>query len=63
MSLAIAFTALAIAGLAAARHLVPALEAQMDGWGAALSVSVILVVFAAYAVAMRLALRAAVPQA
>jgi high-affinity nickel-transport protein len=63
MSLAIAFTSLAIAGLAVARHLLPALDAQMEGWGIALSAGVIAIVVAAYLAAMRLALRAAVPQA
>lgn len=59
MSLAIAFTSLAIAALAAARHLLPALEQRMDGWGMALSAAVVLVVAAAYAMAMRIATRGA----
>ncbi|MGZ5651533.1 MAG: HoxN/HupN/NixA family nickel/cobalt transporter [Usitatibacter sp.] len=58
MSLAIAFTSLAIAALAAARRLVPALDASLEGWGVALSAAVVLVVAAAYAAAMRMAMRA-----
>jgi high-affinity nickel-transport protein len=61
MSLAIAFTSLAIAALAVARHLMPSLDAQMDGWGLALSAGVMGVVVIAYAAAMRLALRAPAP--
>jgi high-affinity nickel-transport protein len=62
MSLAIAFTSLAIAALAAARHLLPALDAHMEGWGLALSVAVMVVVLAGYGLAMRLALRPAAVQ-
>ena len=58
MSLAIAFTSLAIAALAAARHALPGLDAQVEAWGAALSAAVILAVLASSAVAMRVAARA-----
>jgi high-affinity nickel-transport protein len=61
MSFAIALTSLAIAALATARHLAPGLDAQLDGWGLALSAGVIAVVVAAYAVAMRMALRVPAP--
>jgi nickel/cobalt transporter (NiCoT) family protein len=57
MSLAIAFTSLAIAALATARHLVPALEQRLDGWGLALSAAVVLGVAAAYGLALRIAAR------
>ena len=53
MSLAIAATSLAIAALAAARHLVPALDDNLEGWGVALSLVVAGVVVAAYAVGVR----------
>jgi high-affinity nickel-transport protein len=62
MSLGIAFTSLAIAGLATARRLLPSLDAQMDGWGYALSAAVIVFVVTTYAFAMRLALRPALTQ-
>jgi high-affinity nickel-transport protein len=62
MSIGIAATSLLVAALAAARHLVPALDARMEGWGVALSVAVIALVVATYAAAMRLALRTALPQ-
>jgi len=58
MSVAIAMLSLAIAGLAAARHLFPQLEQRLDGSSVALSFAVIAVVAAAYGVAMRLAVRA-----
>jgi nickel/cobalt transporter (NiCoT) family protein len=55
MSLAIGFTSLAIAALAAARHALPALDAQVASWGVALSAAVVIAVAASYTVAMRLA--------
>jgi high-affinity nickel-transport protein len=55
MSIAIAFTSLAIAALAAARHVVPALDAQVQSWGLALSAAVVIAVAASYTFAMRLA--------
>ena len=58
MSLAIGFTSLAIAALAAARHLLPGLDAQVEAWGVALSAAVALTVACGYAVAMRMAARA-----
>jgi high-affinity nickel-transport protein len=58
MSLAIGFTSLAIAALAAARHALPALDAQVEAWGVALSAAVVFVVAASYAAAMRMAARA-----
>lgn len=60
MSLAVAVATLAIAALAVARHALPGLDAQLDGWGAALGFAVAGLVAGAYAVAMRLALRPAV---
>jgi high-affinity nickel-transport protein len=57
MSLAIAITSLAIAALAAARHMMPALDERAESWGIALSVAVIAAVACAYAVAMRMASR------
>lgn len=62
MSLAIAFTSLAIAALAAARHLMPSLDASLEGWGIVLSAAVVLVVAAAYAVAICMAMRPAAAQ-
>jgi high-affinity nickel-transport protein len=62
MSLAVGFISLAIAALAAARHLMPAFDQRMDGWSVALSAAVVTIVVSAYAVAMRLALRAPSPQ-
>jgi nickel/cobalt transporter (NiCoT) family protein len=59
MSFAIAFTSLAIAALAAARQVVPTLDARAESWGAALSVAVIAGVAGSYAIAMRLAAREA----
>ena len=58
MSLAIALTSLAIAALAAARHALPALDAQVEAWGVALSAGVVVAVAASYAAAMRMAARA-----
>jgi nickel/cobalt transporter (NiCoT) family protein len=58
MSLAIGATSLAIAALAAARHTLPGLDAQVDAWGMALSAAVVLAVIAGYALAMRVAVRA-----
>lgn len=55
MSLAIGFTSLAIAALAAARYVVPALDAEVASWGVALSAGVVIAVGASYAIAMRLA--------
>src|SRR4051812_3278629 len=46
MSLAIGFTSLAIAALAAARHAFPGLDAQVEAWGVVLSAAVLLVVAA-----------------
>lgn len=64
MSFAVACVSLAIAALAAARHLVPALDERLDGWSVALSGAVIAVVVIAYATAMRIAGRpAAAPTA
>jgi nickel/cobalt transporter (NiCoT) family protein len=59
MSIAIALTSLAIAALTAARHVIPALDAQAESWGVALSAGVVLAVAAAYGLAVRLATRAA----
>jgi hypothetical protein len=57
MSVAIAFTSFAIAGLAAARHAVPSLDSQVESWGIALSAGVIVTVAGAYIVAVRFAAR------
>jgi len=62
MSIGIAATSLLIAAIATVRRLVPALDASMDGWGLALSIAVIAIVVGTYGAAMRLALRAPVPQ-
>jgi hypothetical protein len=62
MSLGIAAISLLIAALATARRLIPALDAQMDGWGLALTAAVVAIVVGTYAAAMRLALRPPVPQ-
>lgn len=59
MSLAVGFVSLAIAGLAAARKLFPALDERADGWGPAASAAVLSIVFLAYAAAMRMTLRPA----
>jgi high-affinity nickel-transport protein len=58
MSLAIGLTSLAIAALAAARHALPGLDAQVEAWGVALSAAVVVAVAASYAAAMRMAARA-----
>jgi nickel/cobalt transporter (NiCoT) family protein len=60
MSIAVAFASLAIAALAAARQLSPALDAGLEGWSFALSAGVVAIVVAAYGTAMRIALRATV---
>jgi high-affinity nickel-transport protein len=57
MSLAIAFTSLAIAALAAARHAVPALDEQVASWGIALSAGVVAGVAVSYFAAIRIASR------
>ena len=57
MSIAIAFTSLGIASLAAARYLVPGLAESLDGWSMALGAAVIGVVLFAYFVAMRIGAR------
>ncbi|HUP28833.1 MAG TPA: hypothetical protein VM122_01580, partial [Usitatibacter sp.] len=57
MSLAIALLSLAIAGLAAARHVVPELGKSLDGWGVLLGFAVVAIVAVAYRVAMRLGAR------
>jgi high-affinity nickel-transport protein len=59
MSLAIAFTSLAIAALAAARRVAPALDAQAAQWGTLVGACVIALVAASYVIAMRLAPRPA----
>lgn len=55
MSFAIALASLAIAALALARQVSPALDATLESWTLAVSAAVMLVVVAAYAAAMRLA--------
>jgi high-affinity nickel-transport protein len=62
MSLAVGSLSLAIAALAAARHLLPAFDASVEAWGAAPSFAVVALVLAAYGLAMRAALRAPVPR-
>ena len=57
MSLAIGFTSLAIAALAAARFALPSLDEQVASWGMALSAGVVVAVAVSYGVAMRLATR------
>jgi nickel/cobalt transporter (NiCoT) family protein len=59
MSLAIGFTSLAIAALAAARSALPALDQEVASWGVALSAGVVVTVAVSYGVAMRLAAREA----
>lgn len=61
MGLAIGAVALAIAALAAARQLLPALDAGLEHWGLALSFAVAGTVVAGYAWAMRAGVRARVP--
>jgi high-affinity nickel-transport protein len=62
MSLAIGGISLAIAGLAIARQVLPAVDARVDEWGVALGVAVIALVLAAYLVATRASMRAATSQ-
>ncbi len=59
MSLAIAFTSLGIAALAAARRAAPEFDAQAAQWGTLLGASVIALVAISYLIAMRLAPRRA----
>ena len=54
MSFAVAIVALAIAGLAVARRVLPALDARLDSWDGALGIAVAAAVAAAYAVALRI---------
>lgn len=63
MSMAIGVTSLAIAALAAARILLPALDESLAGWGAAMGFAVAGTVAIAYTVAMRMALRAGASRA
>ncbi len=60
MSVAIACTSLAIAAIAAARHLVPAFGARSAEWGPVLSAAVAIVVLAAYLLASRITMAEAV---
>jgi high-affinity nickel-transport protein len=62
MSIAIALTSLAIAALAIARQSLPALDAQVESWGVALSVAVIAAVAVSYVAAMRFAAREGLAQ-
>jgi high-affinity nickel-transport protein len=57
MSVAIACTSLAIAAIAAARHLVPAFGERSEDWGPVLSVAVATIVVVAYLAASRIATR------
>ena len=59
MSFAVGCVALGIAALAAARFALPAVDAEVERWGFALSAAVVLVVVTAYALAMVLGGRAA----
>lgn len=59
MSVAIACTSLAIAAVAAARHLVPGFGERSAEWGPVLSAAVAIVVLVAYAAATRIAVRPA----
>lgn len=59
MSFAVGCVALGIAALAAARFALPAVDAEVERWGFALSAAVVLVVLTAYALAMVLGGRAA----
>ena len=54
MSYAIALVSLAIAALAAARSVLPALDARLASWGMALGIAVVATVVTAYAIALRL---------
>jgi nickel/cobalt transporter (NiCoT) family protein len=58
MSAAVGSTSLAIAALAAARQVMPGLDASVEAWGLALSAGVVVAVAASYAAAMRMAVRA-----
>ena len=53
MSFAVALLALAIAGLAAARRALPALDERMASWGMGLGIAVVAAVAIAYAIALR----------
>lgn len=57
MSCAVAFASLAIAAVAAARQLSPAVDARLEGWSLLLSAAVVGVVAVAYGAAMRMTLR------
>ena len=57
MGLAVGFVSLAVAALAAARRLLPAFDARLEESGLMLSLAVIFLVAAAYACALRAALR------
>ncbi len=57
MSIAVGSICLAIAALAAGRHLVPAIDEHIEGWGATPGFAVVGLVIVAYALAMRAALR------
>ena len=57
MSFAVAFAALGIAAVAAARRFSPTVDAGLEGWSFALSAGVVVLVVVAYAAAMRIALR------
>ena len=59
MSVAIAVLALAIAAMGAARHALPAFDEGIGEWTLVLGIAAILAIACAYAVAMRLAVRAA----
>lgn len=58
MSAAVGITSLAIAALAAARQVLPGVDASVEAWGFALSAAVVVAMAAAYAAAMRMAVRA-----
>jgi high-affinity nickel-transport protein len=57
MSFAVAFAALGIAAVSAARRFSPAFDAGLEGWSFALSAGVVVLVVVAYGAAMRIALR------
>ena len=63
MGLAIGGVSLTIAVLAIVRRIDPALGEPLAGWGLGLGAAVVATIFAAYAVAMRVALRAPAPAA
>jgi len=54
MSVAIAAVALAIAGLAVARRVLPSFDQGMGAWDTVLGIAVVAAVAAAYAVALRI---------